>query len=144
MEEKDFKHKIKVKVRFSDLDAMRHVNNAAYLSYLDEGRIAYFTDVMGKPKDSLNMGAVIARIEIDYLNSILLGDELEVMTRVSKIGNKSLDMEHLIIINREDERIPAATSLTKIVSYDYQKLQSMPVAEETKNRIRKFEENPEP
>jgi acyl-CoA thioester hydrolase len=139
MEEKNFKHKIKINVRFSDLDAMRHVNNAAYLSYLEEARISYFNDILGRPNNSLNFGAVIARIEIDYLQPINLGDELEILTRVSKIGNKSSDVEHLIIIERGSERIQAAAALTKLVSYDYKKLQSMPIPEEMKSKIKMYE-----
>jgi acyl-CoA thioester hydrolase len=139
MEEKEFKHKIKLVVRFSDLDAMRHVNNAAYLSYLEEARIAYFNDVLGRAKNSLEFGAVIARIEIDYLQPIVLGDELEIFTRVSKIGNKSSDIEHIIIIQRGNNRIVASKSLTKLVSYDYRKLESVPLPESVKNKILAYE-----
>jgi len=139
MEEKNFKHKIKINVRFSDLDAMRHVNNAAYLSYLEEARISYFNDVLGRPKDSLNFGAVIGRIEIDYLQPIILGDELEILTRVSKLGNKSSTVEHLIIVIRGSERIQAAAAVTKLVSYDYKKQQSIPISPEVRDKIGLFE-----
>ena len=140
MEEKNFKHKIKINVRFSDLDTMRHVNNAAYLSYLEEARISYFNDVLNRPKNNLNFGAVIARIEIDYLQPIVLGDELEILTRVSKIGNKSTDVEHLIIIKRNHESIHAAEAVTKLVSYDYKKLESMLIPQDMKTKIKAFEE----
>jgi acyl-CoA thioester hydrolase len=139
MEEKSFKHKIKISVRFSDLDALRHVNNAAYLSYLEEARIAYFNDVLDLPRNSLNIGAIIARIEIDYLRPIVLGDEVEILTRVSKIGNKSIDVEHLLILVREGESSHAAAAVTKLVSYDYKKLQSMAISDEIKDKIRTFE-----
>jgi acyl-CoA thioester hydrolase len=140
MQEKNFKHKIKINVRFSDLDAMRHVNNAAYLSYLEEARISYFNDVLNRPKNSLNFGVVIARIEIDYLQPIMLGDELEIITRVSKLGNKSSDVEHLIIIIRGEARIHAASALTKLVSFDYQRQQSILIPENVKEKIIAFEE----
>ena len=139
MEEKSFKHKIKISVRFSDLDALRHVNNAAYLSYLEEARIAYFTDVLDTPKNSLNIGAIIARIEIDYIRPIVLGDEVEILTRVSKIGNKSTDVEHLILIKHEDNSVHAAAAVTKLVSYDYKKLQSVVISDEIKDKIRAYE-----
>jgi acyl-CoA thioester hydrolase len=140
MQEKNFKHKIKINVRFSDLDAMRHVNNAAYLSYLEEARISYFNDVLNRPKNSLNFGVVIARIEIDYLQPIMLGDELEIMTRVCKLGNKSSDVEHLIIIIRGEARIHAASALTKLVSFDYQSQRSILIPENVKEKIIAFEE----
>ncbi len=136
---KDFKHKIKIKVRFSDLDAMRHVNNAAYLSYLEEARIAYFKDVFEKTKDGLDFGAVVARIEIDYLLPIMLGDEIEVVTRVSKMGTKSSDVEHLILVERNGTKVAAASALTKLVSYDYEKQISFVTPAWVKKKIEEFE-----
>ena len=41
-----FKHKIKMNIRFSDLDAMGHVNNAKYLTYLEEARIDYLNNII--------------------------------------------------------------------------------------------------
>lgn len=134
-----FKHNIKIIVRFSDLDAMRHVNNATYLSYLEEARIAYFNDVLNRSKDNLNYSAVVARIEIDYIKPINLGDEIEVLTRVSKLGTKSSDVENLIVIIRQGEKIIAASALTKLVSYDYKKLISIPIPDEVKKKIHNFE-----
>lgn len=139
MDIKNFKHSIKIKVRFSDLDAMRHVNNATFLSYLEEARIAYFKDVLNKPMGGLDFDAVVARIEIDYQQPIILGDEVEILSRVSKMGNKSSDVEHQIIVNRKGNKIVAASAMTKLVSYDYTKLTSFPIPENVKKQIEKFE-----
>ncbi len=134
-----FKHKIKITVRFSDLDAMRHVNNATYLTYVEEARIAYFNDVLSRSNNSLNFDAVVARIEINYIQPITLGEEIEVLTRVSKLGNKSSDVEHLILVERNGEKIAAAEVKSKLVSYDYNKLVSKPISEEVKQKIIAFE-----
>ncbi len=134
-----FKHKIKIKVRFSDLDAMRHVNNATYLSYLEEARIAYFKEVLNEPKNTLDFGAVIARIEIDYKQPIVFGEEIEVYTRISKLGNKSSDIEHLIVVDRNGRKVVAASAYTKLVSYDYNALKSSAIPDEVKKKIKEFE-----
>jgi acyl-CoA thioester hydrolase len=134
-----FKHKIKIKVRFSDLDAMRHVNNATYLSYLEEARIAYFKDVLEKPKNGLDFEAVVARIEINYHQPIILGDEIEVVTRVSKMGSKSSDVEHLILVERDGDKVIAASALTKLVSYNYEKQYSFATPDRIKKKIEEFE-----
>lgn len=134
-----YKHKTPIAVRFSDLDAMGHVNNAAYLSYLEEARISYFNKVFNIPKNNLSFGAVIARIEIDYLNQIKLGDEVEVYTRCLKIGNKSSDVDHLIVIQKNHQKIIAAHSLTKLVSFDYSKGVSVPIPQRIKEIIEEFE-----
>ena len=135
-----FRHKISVKVRFSDLDAMGHVNNASYLSYLEEARLAYYNHVLKMDTNNLDFNAVIARIEIDYIDQIRLGDNVEVYTRTAKIGNKSSDVEHLIVVANNENKKIAAKALTKLVSFDYRKNISVPVSEEAKKTIEEFEE----
>ncbi len=135
----NFKHKIKLKVRFSDLDAMRHVNNATYLSYLEEARIGYYKDVLNMPKKNLDFNAVVARIEIDYLQPIVLGEAIEVLTKTTNFGKKSSDIENLILVERNGEKVIAAAALTKLVSYDYEKHQSIETPEEVKKKIEEFE-----
>ena len=134
-----FNHKIKLNVRLSDLDALAHVNNATYLTYLEEARIAYFNDVLKFPNKSLAFGAVIGRIEIDYLNQVELGDRLEVYTRVSRLGIRSAEVKHVIVTNRGGELIPAATAITKMVSYDYENKKTVPIPENIKEIIKNFE-----
>ncbi len=141
MELKDFKHKIHISVRFSDLDAMGHVNNAAYLSYLEEARIAYFNKVLNIPNNNLAFGAVIARIEIDYIKQIRLGDQVEVYTHCARIGNKSSDIENLIVVVEDGNRKTAAKAVTKLVSFDYSKKISVPVSDDVKNAIQSFEQS---
>ncbi len=114
-----FKHKTKIKVRFSDLDAMQHVNNATYLSYLEEARIDYFDNLFKRDKGSLDFQAVVGRIEINYIYPIELGDEVEIYSRVSKLGTKSIDVEHIVAICKDNKFINAATALTKLVYYNY-------------------------
>ncbi|MFA3783424.1 acyl-CoA thioesterase [Melioribacteraceae bacterium 4301-Me] len=139
MELEKFKHKIQITVRFSDLDAMGHVNNATYLTYLEEARLSYYKDVLNMNVRDLEFNAVVARIEIDYIHQIKLGDKLEVYSRTSKIGNKSVDLEHVIaIVNNEHKKI-AAKALTKLVSYDYKKNESTVIPQAIKNIIEDFE-----
>jgi acyl-CoA thioester hydrolase len=136
---KNFKHITKIKVRFSDLDAMEHVNNATYLSYLEEARIKYFNDLFNLKDGNLDYEAVIARIETDYLFPIVLGDEIEVYTRISNLGNKSVDVLHIISISKESRLIKAATSVTKLVYYDYKSRTTKKIPEAAKKIISEFE-----
>ena len=134
-----FRHKISVKVRFSDLDAMGHVNNASYLSYLEEARLAYYNQVLKVDTNSLNFNAVIARIEIDYIDQIRLGEVVEIYTRTARIGHKSSDVEHLVVVANNGNKKIAAKALTKLVSFDYRKNVSVSVSEEAKKTIEEFE-----
>ncbi|MFZ5947562.1 MAG: acyl-CoA thioesterase [Stygiobacter sp.] len=139
MNKEQFKHKINIKVRFSDLDAMQHVNNATYLTYLEEARIEYFNKIFDRSKSDLNFQAVVGKIEISYLYPIELGDDVEVYTRVSKLGNKSADVEHLIAVKKGNKIINSAESITKLVFYDYKNKTTKLIPEEVKQIIKKFE-----
>jgi acyl-CoA thioester hydrolase len=136
---KKFKHITKIKVRFSDLDAMEHVNNATYLTYLEEARIRYFNELFNREEGSLDYKAVIGRIEIDYIFPIVLGDDVEVYTRISKLGNRSADVLHFIMIRKDKELIKAAFSSTKLVYYDYKTKKTMNIPEDEKKQIASFE-----
>lgn len=140
MEElKKFKRKIKINVRFSDLDAMQHVNNATYLSYLEEARLDYFNELFNRDKSNLDFEAVVGRIEINYHYPIVLGDDVEILTRVSKIGTKSVDVDHLIGIKKGNEWIKSASSFTKLVFYDYKSQTTKVIPDDVKKIIAKFE-----
>ena len=60
-----------VHMRWSDMDAYRHINNSAYLAYLEQARVAMFFD----RQESFSSGTVIARHEIDYLLPVVYHPE---------------------------------------------------------------------
>jgi acyl-CoA thioester hydrolase len=110
------------RVRFRDCDALGHVNNAVYSTFLEEARI----DVLGGLGD-----VILARVEIDFRSELRAGERIEVGTRCSRIGTKSLELEHEI---RSDGRI-AAQAKSVLVGYDYERGESVPLPEELKRRL---------
>jgi len=85
---------VPIEVRFRDLDALGHVNNAVYLTYLEVARVAYFSRLQ---RDWLEKGHfILARAEVDFLRPILLGDPVEVGVRVARLGRSSFHMEYLV------------------------------------------------
>ena len=117
-----FPHVRHERVRFRDCDSMGHVNNAVYLTYLEEARI----DVVG----SLS-AFILARVEIDFRDELRAGEEIEVGTRVGRIGTKSFDLEHEI---RVDERL-VAEAKSVLVAYDYELGASIPLSAELLGRL---------
>ncbi|WP_457637318.1 acyl-CoA thioesterase [Oceanithermus sp.] len=85
---------VSVDVRYRDLDTFNHVNNAVYLTYFEQARVAYFKSLGWRSDDA---SVVVARAEVNYRRPILLGDEVRVGCRVARIGNRSYVMEYLII-----------------------------------------------
>ncbi|MDZ7581323.1 MAG: thioesterase family protein [Deltaproteobacteria bacterium] len=78
-----------IKIRGYHLDMFRHVNNARYLEFLEEGRWAFFDatpDFFYRLKD---VTFFVVNININYRRPATLGDVLDIQTRLSKIGNTS-------------------------------------------------------
>ena len=90
------RHKCKAHVRWNDLDAFGHVNNANYLTYVQESR-ADFTWWSRKRagEKPLLADMVVARAEVDFLEPIYEGGfDLDVEIWVTKIGNASFDLAY--------------------------------------------------
>ncbi|BFU46502.1 acyl-CoA thioesterase [Krasilnikovia sp. MM14-A1004] len=73
-------------VRWSDLDAYGHVNNARFLTLYEEARVAmFFTAARAEGFTSFEEGIVIARHEIDYLRPVDYGEPVRVEMWVSDL-----------------------------------------------------------
>ncbi|NND93362.1 MAG: acyl-CoA thioesterase [Flavobacteriales bacterium] len=124
------KHISSVEVRFSDIDAMGHVNNAVFLNYFEEARIEFFKATIGEKWDWRSQGIVLARNEIDYMLPILLTDEVKIETRVEKIGGKSMTLSYSVYNGLEGEQMKRfAHGRSIIVAFDYAKGQPKEIPE---------------
>ncbi len=92
----EFPVAVGVSVRYRDLDTFNHVNNAVYLTYFEQARVAYFGRLGWRSQDA---DVVVARAEVNYRKPVHLGDELKVACRVAGFGAKSYLMEYLLVAN---------------------------------------------
>ncbi|MBK8137438.1 MAG: acyl-CoA thioesterase [Chloroflexi bacterium] len=115
-----YRYRTPIAIRYGDMDTLGHVNNAKYLTYLEQSRVSYFRDQKLWDGSISATGMIVARVEIDFKAPITVADEEAVVwTRVSRLGGKSFDMEHLILVKRNDLPVTAAISRTVIVVFDY-------------------------
>lgn len=135
-----FRYFTPIAIRYGDMDTLGHVNNAKYLTYLEQSRVSYFRDQRLWDGSISDTGMILARVEIDFKAPITMDDgTATVWTRVSKLGNRSFDMEHLIIVEREEGALVAATSRTVVVVYDYTKNATTPIPEAWRSLILAYE-----
>ena len=122
-------------VAFRDLDAFGHVNNAVYLTYIENARIGYVREVLAI--DSLDgLLLIVAGIKIDFRSRANLGETLEVGARTTRVGTKSFDLEHEI--RSQDGRL-VAEAQTTLVAFDYEGDRTMPIPSEWRERIENHE-----
>jgi YbgC/YbaW family acyl-CoA thioester hydrolase len=81
-----------VPVRWRDSDALGHVNHAVFVTYLEEGRDAFYLEVLGDPN------YVVVRIEMDLRAEVRHGDEqVTVRVRPERLGRTSLTTSETIL-----------------------------------------------
>lgn len=127
-----------IEVRYGDLDPQGHVNNAKYLTYMEQARVAYIKHLgLWKGGSFLDFGIILADIQITYHAPILFGGTPRVWVRISRLGNKSMRMDY-----RLDDSNGAgdyATGTSVIVAYNYNDGQTIPIPETWRQVIGEFE-----
>jgi acyl-CoA thioester hydrolase len=81
---------IRVQPRFRDCDPLGHINNAVYLTYLENARFALW-------KMQGVEGVILARAEVDYRSQARHGDELEVRISLEGLGRSSFRYQYEIV-----------------------------------------------
>jgi acyl-CoA thioester hydrolase len=129
MSDYTFEHEIEV--RFRDLDAMGHVNNAVYLSYLEQARVAYWQRLTGAT--GVFRQFILARVECDYRAPVTLGERVVVRLRVAHVGRSSFTLEYDVLNART--RAVVANAKTVLVMYDYQAGRSISIPDEMRLKL---------
>lgn len=106
-----------IKVRFRDMDALAHVNNVVYLTYLEEARIAMMDAVGVSAITTRERGWILARSEIDYRFPAKHRDVLIVEVWPGEVGNSSFWLNYRIRREPDGKLIAEAKSVQ--VCYDY-------------------------
>ena len=85
----------RVEIRWSDVDAYMHVNNAVYATYLEECRDEWLDATVGEDVDSWDF--VLARVAIDFRRELRLEDEEVIVScSLARIGNSSITLSEQI------------------------------------------------
>jgi len=141
----------RIVVRFSDCDPLGHVNNARYLTYLEEARIELWrrqaglelrdavhrdvrspgsADVRSPGSLDPGLGFILARMEIDFLAPAHDGDVLEVRLTLDAMGRKSMTFGYEMVDETTGQAVASARSV--VVWYDYSANQSIALSDEKK------------
>ncbi len=138
-----FKFSHPIHVRYGDLDPQGHVNNAAYLTYFEHGRLHYLMHLgLFSPEQSfLEIGIILASAEITYRQPIHFGQDVRVAVAITRLGNKSMDMAYRLYLSA-DQTVLAEGS-TVLVTFDYHSGATIPIPQHWRQVIQRFEGLPE-
>ena len=128
-----FTHRLTV--RFADCDPLGHVNNAVYLTYLEETRFAHWRAEWGFNTDDPAPdipGVILARVEIDYRAQARYGDVLEIRMKVTALGRSSFTYEYEVVDARG---ALVATAKSVMVMFDYQTQKPVPIPDRVRQML---------
>ena len=127
-----------IDVRFRDLDMFGHVNNTVILTYVETARVHYLVNLDIRPAQAnwQDVAFILAHISCDFRKPIFYGQQVEVGSRITKIGRTSFRMEHRVEVDGE----LAAEVVDVLVHYDYPAKQSIPVSAQMRAKISAFEQ----
>lgn len=112
-------HRTEIQVRFSDTDALGHLNNTAYALYAEQARVELFSE--------LGQGGnlILAHIALDFRRQAHYGDRVHVLTWVERLGHSSVRLYQEVYAN---DRV-AAEVASVVVMFDFGAQRSVPISE---------------
>jgi acyl-CoA thioester hydrolase len=126
----------RVKPVWRDMDALGHVNNAVYATYLENAREAFWREVAG-PFDRFPF--ILARLEIDFRAPATWRDEVVARVTVSRIGTSSFELSYGLEDAAGRRLVDAKTVL---VMFDYAAGKAVPIDDATRAKLEQRRESP--
>ncbi len=121
----------RIDVRWRDVDALGHVNNAVYFTYFEIARTRYWEEAFqARTLEDINF--IVASIRCDFLAPTRYGGAVEVGIRVPSVGRTSFDFEYEA---RAEGGRPVARARSTQVLYDYAADRKTPLTDAWLDRV---------
>ncbi|MDT0465556.1 MULTISPECIES: acyl-CoA thioesterase [Streptomyces] len=123
-------------LRWADMDAYGHVNNAVFLRYLEEARI----DFLRRPDKQFQQGSVVARHEIDYKRQLVHRHEpVDIELWVTEVKAASFTIAYEV---KDPDQIYVRAS-TVVVPFDFERQRPRRITEEEREFLREYQDDEE-
>jgi acyl-CoA thioester hydrolase len=119
-----FRFSTNLEVRWRDVDALGHVNNAVFFTYLEQARVHYLRELGFALDNPTDVGIIIAEASCRFKSPLRLREQVTVRARVSELRRSSFTLEYRI--EGGDGRL-AATARTVQVCFDYDEERPIPI-----------------
>jgi acyl-CoA thioester hydrolase len=133
----DFKFKTPIPIRFSDIDLFGHANNAVFLTYFEQARTNYWSEIIGWNWDEI--GIILAKAEVEFISPVFLTDSLYAYVKTSRVGNSSFDIEYLLVAENDGTDIIKANGKTIQVAFDYKSNKPTAIPDIYKTKMIEFD-----
>lgn len=137
MPDDTFRFSTPLTIRFRDLDAFGHVNNAVYFTYMEMTRVEYFKHLGLLTDEFPSPFFIIAEASCQFKVPILMSMTLHMRVRVSRMGNSSFDMQYEFVDEATGQLL--ALGRTVQVMFDYSVRRTVPLPDRWRQAMMAFE-----
>lgn len=135
----DFKFSLPIQMRWNDMDALGHVNNAIYITYFETARGLFMMKACPQWDWHRDM-FLIGNVNVNFHKELLLTSQnVRVHVRTSKIGTKSFVLEYAITSDKNGETIIHATGTTTQIMFDMQTRKTIEVPDWVRESLTEFD-----
>lgn len=128
-----------IEIRYGDIDAQRHVNNARHFTYMEQARSKYIKALgLWEGSDFDAIGIILAEQSCRYISPIQLENDIKVGVRTVRLGEKSIETQYSIQDSQTGEEL--AVGQATLVAYDYQLRKSIPIPDDWRVAIASFDD----
>jgi acyl-CoA thioester hydrolase len=121
-------------VRFADIDRLNHINNVAFATYCESGRVDFLEFVWPGGTAGTGIGWVIAEFKLNYLAAGHYPNKVRIGNRVQRVGNSSVVLGQGLFIDGNC----FATAESVLVWADTRKETSLPMDDDLKHKLRQY------
>lgn len=127
-----------IEIRFRDIDAMGHVNNAVFFTYFEEGRKAFLQEVLAVMGPS-DYPFILAHIHCDYRSPLELGHRPAVEVWIGDIGERKFTFRYRLVDQADAARVYGSGE-SVMVFYDYRDRRTISIPGHVRERLAPFSE----
>lgn len=126
-----------IRIDWSDMDALGHVNNLAIMRYMQTATVLYFENIgMLQNDKSLEIGPIMSSVSGQFKKQLYYPGNVRVLTTIQEMKTTSLHMKHYVL---NDENEVAAEGLNILVIFDFKRNVKHPIPEELRKKIELIE-----
>jgi len=131
---KDFDYWTTIQTHWGDMDGLRHINHAKYLTYMETARLDLYKQIgHNLERWDQEASSILASMEVNYIGQAVHPSTFEIGQRITRIGTKSYDI--LTAIFKKEESKPVLQANFILVSINYNTGKTIPVLDEFKKYL---------
>jgi acyl-CoA thioester hydrolase len=122
--------RVRIVVRWRDLDMLGHLNQAVYHEFLEEGRATFVAQLGGL---GIDFAFVLARVELDYRSEVRRDHgHVDVTTALVRVGGSSLTLDNKVLL---PDGSVAAEGRSVLVAWDPAARRSRKITDEERSAL---------